>query len=330
MCVHCYKVFFRSLVLVMEPEPSTQTNGRDFVGKTSDRAADRESVTKAPPTFNAREDLPDNYFVAIQGQRRSGKSTVCEAMLIELFKGSKKDRRLDTVILFSPTMAGFKGVPNSHKYDTLEHLPLVLQRMQDLKQYNEDLHKKKQKGATRTDYITERLCIVLDDCLAITGKKTKTNPRGGGFADSLLTACATNGRHIVSNDRGGSTLSFFLLSQTVTGIPAVIRRNCDVLMASRAPSRRCRQSLCEEQLVIDSSRYGLTQAYNMFDCCTLQGEYAFVAVLNYHSNKNDYDTFVRWYIAPKPDSKKVKKLFGSAGDWAVKLPKFDITKLNED
>jgi hypothetical protein len=94
---------------------------------------------------------------------------------------------------------------------------------QDLKEYNEDLHKKKAKGPTRTDYITERLCIVLDDCLAITGKKTKTNPRGGGFADSLLTACATNGRHIVSNDRGGSTLSFFLLSQTVTGIPVLNR-----------------------------------------------------------------------------------------------------------
>jgi hypothetical protein len=208
------------------------------------------------------------------------------------------------VFLFSSTLAGFDGIPNNYKFRTLDILPQILQKQQEVTKHNSKAHKK--------DYIKSRVALVLDDMLATNELK-----------NTLLTKIALNGRHLNSKDKVETNeLCTFILSQSATGIPKNIRRNSDIIISSRIPSKTDRKTIIEENLVLDSSRGGMSAAYYLYDSITLERDYAFIALLNYISNKATYEKYVRSYCATIP--KSPIKLFGNAADWKVSRKTFDF------
>tara|TARA_R110001599_G_scaffold59804_1_gene166211 strand:- start:1331 stop:2377 length:1047 start_codon:yes stop_codon:yes gene_type:complete len=266
-----------------------------------------------------KDDFPSNSFLcAIAGSRRTGKSTVCESLLCNELKD-----KFDTYFLFSPTLAGFDTIPNTHKFSSMSSvLPKIIKKQQLAVKNNIEVSKrlKNAKGTKRNiksiekDYIESRVVCILDDMLA-TGE-LKNN--------KLLNKIATNGRHICSPDKSGKTdMSFIILSQSVNGLDPVIRRNTDILLASRLTSKKDRETLVLENMILDSSRGGIGDAYNNYDGATLNRDYGFIALLNHVSNKSNYEKYVRSYKA-NVDSFQDIRLCGDDADWEVEKPFFDF------
>lgn len=267
----------------------------------------------------SQDDFPTNSFMcAIAGSRRTGKSTVCESLLCNELKG-----RFDTYFLFSPTLAGFESVPNSHKFRTMEGiLPKIIKKQQNAVKNNIEVSKrlKNLKGTKRNiksiekDYIESKVVCILDDMMG-TGE-LKNN--------KLLNKIATNGRHICSPDKTGKTdMSFIILSQSVVGIDPIIRRNTDMLLSSRLTSKKDRETLVLENMVLDSSRGGIGDAYSNYDGATLNRDYGFIALLNHVSNKSKYEKYVRSYKANVESFQDIR-LGGTEDDWDTPLPFYDF------
>jgi hypothetical protein len=254
-------------------------------------------------------DFPHSFISTVVGSRRSGKSTVCESLLHSM-KG-----RFDTAFLFSATLAGFAGIPNNYKFRDLSLLKSIIARQQGVSEYNVDLQRKRRNGTSKEKYAKSSIVLVFDDMLAT-----------GELKNQLLTNLALNGRHLSRGDPVTTNeCCVFILSQTVTGVPKKIRLNSDCVISSRIPSREDRKLLVCENLVINSCRGGLADAYACYDQCTLDGDYAMIAMLNHKSNKQRFDQFVRGYKATV--AKKPAKLFGTKADWNARLPSFDLTDL---
>ena len=266
----------------------------------------------------SNNDFPSNSFVgSIVGSRRTGKSSVCESLLCNELKN-----RFNTYFLFSPTLSGFDTIPNNHKFRNLDLLPNIIKKQQDAVKNNIQVSKlKKKTGLTKNqighiekDYIESKICIILDDLM---GEGSLKN-------NKLLNKISTNGRHICSPDKTGMTdMSFLILSQSVSGLDATIRRNSDILLASRLTSKKDRETLVNENMILDSSRGGISMAYNNYDEVTLNRDYSFIALLNHKSNKSKYANYVRQYQANMNSFQDVK-LCGDKDDWDVEKPFFDF------
>ena len=247
------------------------------------------------------KDFPHAFVCSVVGSRRTGKTTLVESLLNEM----KALKRFDTYFLFSPTGAGFEGIPENYKYKTLDILPDILKKQQEVTRIN-------LKAISKKDHIKSSVCIILDDMLATNELK-----------NSLLTKISLNGRHLNSKDPVKTNeLATFILSQTSTGIPKAIRRNSDILMCSRIPSKNDRKCIIEENMILDSSRGGITRAYQLYDKVSLERDFSFIALLNHLSNKNTYEKYVRSYVATL--QKKPIKLFGDKADWATPRAEYDF------
>jgi len=277
-----------------------------------------ETPCQLPPALSLDE-FPHSFVSTITGSRGSGKTTVVEDLLTQMMTGPKSQRKFDTIFLFSATMspANFQGIPNNHKFTDLTHLPEIIRRQAAVTQYNKELQKKRKKGTSTDPYIRSSICLVLDDMLATGALR--------GKASNLLCSIALNGRHVNATDpEPYNQLCTFILTQVINGVDPRIRRNTDVALCNRISSRNDRKTYIESGMVCDSSRQGLTAAYNCFDACTTFAPFGFCALLNAHPNKRCFNDFVRTFVAGKPP-KKVKKLFGKPGDFETPLPKVDIT-----
>lgn len=247
------------------------------------------------------KDFPHAFVATVVGSRRTGKTTLVESLLNEM----KTLKRFDTYFLFSPTGAGFEGIPENYKYKTLDVLPAILKKQQEVTKMN-------LKATSKKDHIKSSVCIILDDMLATNELK-----------NSLLTKISLNGRHLNSKDPVSTNeLATFILSQTSTGIPKAIRRNSDIILCSRIPSKNDRKCIIEENMILDSSRGGITRAYQLYDKVSLENDFAFIGLLNHLSNKNSYEKYVRSYVATLP--KKPVKLFGDKADWETPRAEYDF------
>ena len=277
-----------------EAKPVSNGTGKDFV---------------PPPHVQLSvDDFPDKAWTCcVVGSRRSGKSTVAESLLIQM-KSS-----FDVVFLFSSTLAGFDSIPNSYKFNSMEPMREIISRQQGLVEYNHEVDRRRKRYGTKEPYAVSRVCCVFDDMLAT-----------GDLKNQLLNNCFLNGRHMHRGDPCDKNhMCFMVLSQTVMGIPKSMRLNSCVVLSSRIPSKVCRQAFVEQNMIVNSMRGGVSEAFAVYDQVTTDGDFAFIALLNYKSNKRTYEDFVRGYHATVP--KKGYKLFGTKEDWEVSLPNFDLT-----
>ena len=175
------------------------------------------------------EDIPNSSFNILLAKRRSGKSFLTEYIIEEM----KKKNLIDCCFLFSGTDAGFERICQKHcRFSNIEMLDTILENYKTMNEYNKIQPKEKLKFRIRT-------AIILDD-LAIDLKSKKFN---------IIERLAVNGRHFAY---APLSLHFFVLSQSLTKIPRVVRLNCDCMMMNQVSSSNELALVADENLYITS------------------------------------------------------------------------------
>tara|TARA_R110000765_G_scaffold86946_2_gene166889 strand:+ start:1119 stop:2162 length:1044 start_codon:yes stop_codon:yes gene_type:complete len=267
------------------------------------------------------KDFPSSSFLlTIIGARRTGKTTITESLLLNELKG-----RFDYIFLYSPTLSGMDSIPNNYKFRDLDTLPKLIEKQQNIVKNNikiTKMIKNNKDGIIGNDnkelekkYKKSRICCILDD---FAGSKSLRH-------NDILNKIATNGRHICSPDKSKNTeMCFIILSQSITLLDKVIRQNADLILSSRLTSKIDRKLLIEENMVLDSTRSGLQDSFKRYDDITLSKDYSFIAILNWLSNKNSYEKYIRSYTSNAENFTNIK-MFGNKDDWKVELPFYNFS-----
>ena len=175
------------------------------------------------------EDLPSSSFNILLAKRRSGKSYLTEYIIEKM----KDNNMLDVAILFSGTGAGFERVCPEHcRFNDIEMLDVILKNYKTMNEYNKIQEKKKLKFTIKT-------AIIIDD-LAIDLKSKKF---------SILEKLAVNGRHAAYPPL---SLHIFVLSQSLTKSPRVVRLNCDCMIMNQVSSSNELKLVADENLYLTS------------------------------------------------------------------------------
>jgi hypothetical protein len=231
-----------------------------------------DEFTRTIPQFDVFKVLKPDSQILVQAPRRSGKTTLVEDMIGKW----RTKNRVDLVMLFSKSNAGFPNISQKYRFRSME--PALSQLMETQIKVKQANRKRKK------DKIHSRVICIFDD--QIDGSRDlRTN--------NLLTKMATLGRH--AGDSHSSVMCIYL-SQHITAIPPVIRRNMDIVISLKISSRLERKLFVEEFLTLKSGRGGLTEAYNLFDIVNSQ-DFKAIIVNTTHSNKYDYKDYVSQYVA---------------------------------
>ena len=220
------------------------------------------------------EDVPSSSFNLIIGKRRSGKSYLCE----DLIKKMIHEKMLDVVLLFSGTDAGFEFIDKDSRFiDDVEPLRLLVENMKHLNEYN--------KIAPKKDRIRLRVAVIIDDH-AVKLKSTEFN---------ILETLAVNGRHCAYEPL---SLHVFVLCQSLTKTPRVVRMNCDMIFFNAIASMREREIIFDENMyMVDSSVKGKRQARALYDKLVCGDDFCFICCLNHSQNVKDYPDYLRTCVA---------------------------------
>lgn len=218
--------------------------------------------------------LPTSSFNLVCAKRRSGKSVIVEYMIKEMVKA----KMLDLVFLFSPTDAGFDIIDKGSRYKSIDMLMNIIDNYRGLNEYNKT---KKRK----TDKIVLRTAIIIDD-FAVELKSKNFN---------ILETLAVLGRHLSYSPL---SLHFFILSQSLTKIPRVVRLNSDIIMFNAIASAvELDLLLMENFYLIDGSRDGRKQGRKLYNDLVVQEDYLFVVVDNSKQNVKAYKDYIYKYKA---------------------------------
>lgn len=230
--------------------------------------------------FNVN-DIPSSSFNLFLGKRRSGKSVLCEYMLSQMIE----NKMLDQIFLFSPTSAGFNIIPdNESRFKTIEPLFDIIENYKKMNEYNKIVEKK-------SDKIKLRTAIILDD-FAI-------NLKSKGF--NILETLAVLGRHYSYEPL---CLHFFILSQSLTKVPRVVRLNLDMLFFNAIASMKELELILDESFyVISSSRDAKREGRALYEDLIKGKDFQFITILNYKQNCRCYGDYIKTYVA---DIKKLK------------------------
>lgn len=225
--------------------------------------------------------LSPNSMILVQAPRRSGKTTLVESMIHDY----RKKNKVDLVLLYSKSNAGFKQIPQKYRFRNLKTLPDLVNTQLDVKKAN---------TKRKHTFIKSNVIVIIDDF--IDGSKTDIRD------SDLLVKMATMGRHLSHKEH--SNMMVIFLSQLMTAIPPVMRRNMDYIITFKISSRIERKSITEEFLTLKSGRGGLAEAYNLFDVVN-SDDYLALVINGTKSNKYRYSDYVFKYIAkPKLPSEK--------------------------
>ena len=220
------------------------------------------------------EKLPSSSFNLIVAKRRSGKSVLIEYMIKEMVKA----KMLDLVFLFSPTDAGFDIIDEGSRFKSIDTLMTVISNYKGLNDYNKKQKKNKNKIRIRT-------AIVIDD-FAVELKSKNFN---------ILETLAVLGRHYSYDPL---SLHFFILSQSLTKIPRVVRLNSDIIMFNAIASAvELDLLLMENFYLIDGTRDGRKQGRQLYNELVVQEDYIFVVVDNSKQNCRCYSDYIYKYKA---------------------------------
>ena len=225
------------------------------------------------PNFNI-EELPSSSMNLFLGKRRSGKSVLCEFMIAEMIE----KKLLDMVFLFSPTNAGFKIIKDREcRFETIEPLHDLLDNYKMINDYNKVVCKK--------DQVKIRTAIIIDD-MAVELKSKSMN---------ILEDLAVRGRHY---SYPPLSLHFYILCQSLTKVPRVVRLNTDTIFFNAIASMRELEMILDENMyVISSSRDGKREGRALYEELVKEKDFQFIGILNYKQNCKCYADYIRKYTA---------------------------------
>ena len=220
------------------------------------------------------DELPTSSMNLFLGKRRSGKSVLCEFMIQEMLD----KKQIDMVFLFSPTNAGFKIIKDREcRFNSIEKLHDLLDNYKMINNYNKVVGKK--------DQVRIRTAIIIDD-MAVELKSKSMN---------ILEDLAVRGRHYSYDPL---SLHFFVLCQSLTKVPRVVRLNCDTIFFNAIASMRELEMILDESFyVISSSREGKREGRRLYEVLVKERDFQFIGILNYKQNCKCYGDYIRSYTA---------------------------------
>lgn len=232
-----------------------------------------EEVKHHIPKFNIKE-LPDSSFNLFLGKRRSGKSVLCEYLIHELIE----ENLIDMVFLFSKTNAGFNIIKDKDcRFETIDKLHDLLDNYKMINEYNKIVGKR--------DKIRIRTAIIIDD-MAVELKSKSMN---------ILEDLAVRGRHISYLPL---SLHFFILCQSLTKVPRVVRLNVDTIFFNAIASMHELEMILDENFyIISSSRDGKKEGRRLYEELVKEKDFQFIGVLNYKQNCKFYHDYLRTCVA---------------------------------
>jgi len=229
---------------------------------------DVNNITK----FKASE-MPNSSFNIFLGKRRSGKSVLAEYLLKEMLE----NKMVNLCYLFSTTNAGFKMIDNDSRFTEIDQLDTILENYRAMNSYN--------KVAKEKDKFKIKTLIILDDC-AIKLKSKEFN---------ILETLSVNGRHFAYEPL---SLHFFILCQSLTKIPRVVRLNVDNIFLNTIPSKiELEMVLMENFFILDSSRQATTEARQLYHKLVGTEDFQFIVVENWRQNVKVMADYIKTYKA---------------------------------
>ena len=242
-----------------------------------DQIDDIERVTKIVDTienFDVVKDLPNSSFNIFLGKRRSGKSVLCEYMIKQMIDA----KMVNFVFLFSPTNAGFEFIDNSCRFTEIDNLHNILENFRKFNSYN--------KIQTKKSLKFEYKCVIILDDMAVKLKSKEFN---------ILDELACNGRHSAYEPL---SLSFMILSQSLTKVSRCCRLNVDNIFLNTIPSKIELEILLSENFyILDSSRSACARARMLYHQLVVKNDYQFIAILNYKQNVTNFKDYIKLYRA---------------------------------
>lgn len=220
-------------------------------------------------------ELPRSFYGLILGRRRSGKTVLTEYLIKELYNAG----RVNFCFLFSKTDAGFDFIPREDRFKDLEMLGTIVDNYKMMNQYNDCCPKNKQ--------IKLNTVIVIDDMAQ--DLKDKNN--------KILVDLAINGRHCCKHGDNFS-LSFILLSQSLTLYPRTLRLNCDFIMFNALSSIIETEMILNENFyVLGSSRKDKQKGRELYHKLVGYQDFGFVCIQNWKQNIKEYNDYIKVYKA---------------------------------
>ncbi len=220
------------------------------------------------------KDIPNSSFNVIIARRRGGKTTIIEYLLKEM----RKEKMLDCAFLFSPTDSGFDMIDKSCRFKTIDNLHTILENYRLFNEYN--------KEQTRVrDKIRIRTALIIDDnAVSLKSKEFR-----------ILEELAILGRH---KALAPLSLHFFVLSQSLTKVPRVVRLNTDHLFLNQMSSSVELEMILQENFyILDASRQGKVKGRDLYNSLVTKEDYQFIVVANYKQNSRSFKDYVFKYKA---------------------------------
>lgn len=238
-----------------------------------DKIDETEDIASTLRRFEL-EDIPTSSFNLVLGKRRSGKSYLVEDLIQKMIK----QKMLDLVFLFSGTDSGFEFISKDNRFGgDMEVLTRLVDNLKYITEYN--------SIASKKDQIRIRVCVILDDH-AVSLKSKEFN---------ILESLSVNGRHYAKDPL---SLHIFVLCQSLTKTPKVVRLNCDLIFFNSISSMREREIVFDENLyMLESSLEGRRRAKRLYDTVMTKEDFVFMVVINSKQNVKTYSDYLVLYRA---------------------------------
>ncbi len=219
-------------------------------------------------------DICDSSYSLILGKRRSGKSVLVEYLINQM----KDKNMIDICFLFSETNAGFDNIEKESRFTKIDKLKNIVDNFKKYNEYN--------KVASKEEQIKIKAAIIIDD-FAVKLKSKSFN---------ILESLAVNGRHCAYGP--SLSLHFFILCQSLTKIPRVVRLNSDMIFLNAIASLKELELILDENFyIIRSDVEGRREGRQLYQDLVTSEPFQFIVIENYRQNVTSYNDYIKTYKA---------------------------------
>ena len=224
--------------------------------------------------------LPQYFAALVVGKRRSGKSVLCDFLIHRL----KTKHNFTDMYLFSTTANVqddiFQCFPKNNRYNFLNE-----GKLQEI--YDNGIREHERWNQNKESAKPNTL-VVIDDMISGIGSS-----KGSLWSSDIVNKLAVSGRH--------SFTSVFLLTQNMTSVSPVFRKNLDALFYYRSLNKKDRDVIADEYLTYNDDRECRKDGLQMMSDVT-SDQYQAMAIDNvkaqYASCYSDYVSRLKAKILP--------------------------------